>query len=85
MKQMILAYSFSKETVTAIMMFYKNKKSHQMVTFILLKLPLASRKEIISTISIYNLPRLHIMNGNSSNKRKKYHAEKAKKVISTMI
>ena len=78
-----LACSLSKETVTAIMMLYWNEK-------VLVHLPdrdrllrhccWSSTTGYISTVSIYNLLRLHSSNVDRSNKRKwLYSKRKSKK------
>ena len=77
MKQQLLAYSFLKETVTTIMMFYKNTKSNGSLIWGMHRLLRRCRRNplsrYISIIFVYTLPWLHTLNVNKSNKRKRFH------------
>ena len=82
MEQIQQAYGFPKETVTTIMIFCKNMKAmvHSLdgsTNFNIVAGVLPG--DTLSTISIYNLLRLHTMNINRSNKRKWLHIKKDKK------
>ena len=76
MKQILLAYDLSKETVTAIMILYKNtwwrdrllQHCHWCLT-----------RRYISTIFVYTLPWLRASDADRSNKRKWHNAKKKAK------
>ena len=81
-KQILLAYGLPKETVTTKMMLYKDTKA-------MVYSPDSSTDIVAGflrgdTISFHNVPRLHTINVNRSNKRKWFHTKKIgkKQIIS---
>ena len=70
MEKILLAYGLLKETVTTMIMFYKNMKA-------MVRLPDGNNnffdivtRRYISVVYSYNLHKLHYTNVNRSNKRK---------------
>ena len=80
MEQILQAYGLPKETITDIMILYKNKKA-------IVRLPDGDFFDIVAgvlrrcfcAIHVYNLPRLRTSNVNISNKRKWFLIKKGKK------
>ena len=78
-EQILLAYGLPKETVTAIMMLYKNNGLLNWWRHQLLRHRYWSfARRYISNIFVYNLLRLCTSNTNKSNKRKWFHIKKAR-------
>ena len=85
MEQILLAYGLPKETVTAIMMPYKNMKVKVCSPNgdRLWHCCWCSARGYISPLSVHNLPRLCTSNINRSNKRKWLYTKKGRKQIIT--
>ena len=82
MEQIWPAYCLPKETVTAIMMLYRNKKAKVCSpdgNKVLQYCCWSFAKRYISTIFVYNLPKLWTLNVSRSNKRKWLYTKKGKK------
>ena len=79
MEQIFLVGGLPKETLTAIMMFYKNPK-------VKIHSPDGNTDffDIVSPISVYNLPRLYTSNVDRSNERKWIYSEKGKNQMVSM-
>ena len=78
MEQIPLAYGLPKETVTTIMILYKNTKVKVCSLngdSLLWHCCLCSARGYISPISIHNLPRLHTSNVHRSNERKWFYTK----------
>ena len=78
MKQILLAHGLSKETVTDIIMLKKNTNAMVHLPdsdfdFFDIVNRVLQGDIYISTIYVYNLPRVRTMNINRSNKRKWFH------------
>ena len=80
-EQILLVNSLPKETVTAIMMLYKNtqvKVPSSVGDRLLWHCFWCSHMEYISPISVHNLPRQRTSNVDRSNKRKRFYSKKAR-------
>ena len=84
MEQMILAYGLPKETVTVIMILFKNMKAmvcssdgNRLLQHCLCNL----KRQYISTIFVYTLPRLCTLNIHKSKKRDGFTLKKKKQTV----
>ena len=82
MEQILLAYGLPKETVTAIMMLYKNKSKSSLTRWrhkLLWHCSRCAARRYINPIPVYYLPRLQALNIYRFNERKWLYAGKRKK------
>ena len=84
MEQILLAYGLPKETVTAIMMLYRNNNKNFLTWWrhrLLQHCYWSFARRYTDTIFVYNLPTLRILNVDKSNKTNGFTPKKGKKMM----